>query len=117
MSSSIQATSNSLSTVSGQVDVQSKGTFTVTGSTVGTTETSITIPSGTKAFRLQAANDAGAAVLTISHSSGGTSSSTTSFDIYAGASLLEEQLKGDVSLTVYIKSSKASTSVQVLLWS
>lgn len=117
MSSSINATSNSVSTISGQVDIQSKGTFTVTGAVVGTTEASIVIPSGTKAFKLQAANGSGAAVLTVSHSNGGTGVATTSFDIYTGSSYSEEFLKGDVALTIYIKSSKANTSVQVLYWS
>lgn len=115
---SINATSNSTSTVSGLVDIQSKDIFTTSGATVGTTETSIVIPSGTKAFRLQVANSAvGAIVLTISNVSGGTASAITSFDVYAGSSWSEEALKGDQSLTLYIKASKASTPVQLLLWS
>ena len=114
----INATSNSTSTVSGLVDIQSKDIFTTTGATVGTTETTIVIPAGTKAFKLQVANSGvGAIVLTIASSVGGTASDITSFDIYAGSSYFEEYLKGDNALTLYIKSSKAATPVQLLLWS
>lgn len=117
MSSAINATSNSNSTVSGQVDIQAKDIFVTTGATVGTTETTINIPVGVKSFRLQvAASETGAVVLTISHTSGGTASNLTSFDIYPGSSLPEEFLKGDNSLTLYIKSNKSNTPVQLLYW-
>lgn len=115
----ISATGGNNVTLSGSViaDIQSKDTFTVTGATVGTTETSIVIPSGAKAWKIQAASSAGAAVLTISHTVGGTSVATTSFDICPGNSYDEEYLKGTNPLTIYIKSSKAGTPVQVLYWS
>ena len=98
------------------VNVQSKGTFTTTGAVVGTTETTIVVPTGTRAFKLQASDSAGAAVLTISNVITGTSSEITSFDIYAGSSWSEETLNGLVALTLYIKSSKSGTNVQLMYW-
>ncbi len=76
------------------------------------------IPIGTKSFKLQAADSApGAVVLTIAFAAAGTSDVLTSFDIYAGSSYEEETLIGAAALTLYIKSSKASTPVQLLTWS
>ena len=114
MSARIQATQGTTGSVT--ADISSKDSFTTTGATVGTTETSIVIPAGTKSFRLQAADIAGVAVLTIAGAATGTGSSTTSFDIFAGSSYQEDFLTGTSAVTIYIKSSKAGTPVQVLYW-
>ena len=111
----IQATPGSNITISGNVNVQSKTTFTVTGSVIGTTEDTIVIPAGTKTFRLQTAPSAGGASLTISHTVGGTSVTATSFNICAGDRWSEELLD-ETGFTIYLKSSKAATDVQVILW-
>lgn len=110
----IQATGGN--SLSGNVNVQSKTSFTVSGAVVGITETSITIPAGTKAFKLQSAPSAGASVLTVSHTSTGTSTAATSFDICPGDRWTEELLDA-TGFTIYIKASKAATNVQLLLWS
>lgn len=97
------------------VTIQAKTSFTTTGFTIGTSETSITIPVQTKSFTIKTA-DTSSAELTISSVLGGTSSSLTSFDIPAGGVWKEEYLTGTSSITVYIKSSKTGTPVQVLYW-
>lgn len=114
MSARIQATPGSATSFT--ANIESKSSFVTTGATVGTSETSLVIPVGAKAFRLQLANSAGAAVLTIASSSGGTASDITSFDVYAGSSYSEEFLTGDSTLTLYIKSTLAATPVQLLYW-
>lgn len=101
--------------LSANVDLGTKSGFTTTGATIGTTETTIVIPVGAKAFRLHTAKGSNA-VLTVASSMGGTSSATTSFDIGMGNIWVEEGLIGDSSITIYIKSSKATTDVQVLTW-
>lgn len=97
------------------VTTQSKENFKITGATIGTTETTITIPIGTRAFRLHTKKGSNA-VLTVSDVITGTASSTTSWDIGMGTVWQEENLIGTAALTVYIKSSKAATDVQLLYW-
>ena len=87
---------------------------TASGTTVGTTETSIVIPQGTLKYAIQAV-DAGAAVLSVADAALGTSSKLTSWDIEPGNSW-EEDISGDEAVTIYIKSTKANTSVQVVTW-
>ncbi len=82
---------------------------------VGTTETTIIIPVAAKSFRIHTAKGS-SAVLTVASSSGGTASATTSWDIAMGSIWQEEALVGTSALTIYIKSSKASTDVQILYW-
>lgn len=97
------------------VEVKSKTTLNITGAVVGTTETSIIIPAGCKAFQLHTA--AGSqAKLTISSSSGGTASAITSWDIGMGNIWKEDLITGTADITVYIKSNKAATTVQLLYW-
>lgn len=85
------------------------------GLVVGTTETTISIPAGTVKFSIQAASSAGAAVLTIADVLGGTGSELTSWEICPGNSW-DETLNDSATLTIYIKSSKANTNVQVVTW-
>lgn len=112
----LQATGGQQTSITGGVSVESKSVFTVTGAVVGTTETSIAIPAGTKSFRLQAACSAGAARITVSHTIGGTGVAITSFDVAAGSHWKEDLLDG-TGFTIYLKSSKAATDVQLVLWS
>ncbi len=97
------------------VNIQAKQTLTITGAIVGTAETSIVIPLNVKSFRIKTKKGS-AAVLTIAASAGGTASSITSWDIAMGSIYQEEFLTGTSALTLYIKSSKASTDVQILYW-
>lgn len=97
------------------VDVKSKTSFVTTGATVGTVETSIVIPVGARAFQLHTKKGSNA-VLTISSSSGGTASALTSWDIGMGNIWKEDLITGTSAITVYIKSSKVGTDVQLLYW-
>ena len=94
----------------------SKLSFVTTGAIVGTTETTIIIPAGTKAFRLHTASGNGTAKITISNVSGGTASTLTSWDLKHGNVWKEEALAGTNPITIYIKSNKANTDVQLLYW-
>ena len=84
-----------------------------TGVVIGTTETSITIPAGTIRFDIQASPRV--AKLTVAESSGGTASALTSWTIYPGNSWGED-LDGEASLTIYIKSNKINTTLQLVTW-
>jgi hypothetical protein len=84
------------------------------GTTIGLVETSIVIPLGTLKYKIQAVNPR-TAKLSIASAATGTSSNLTSFDIYPGNSW-EEELNGEAALTIYIKSSKTATVVQVVTW-
>lgn len=97
------------------VSIQSKTAFVVTGATIGTSETTIAIPAGAKALKLQIAPTAGAATLTVSHVLAGTAATATSFDICPGDRWQEEFLDGS-GFTIYIRSSKAATDIQVMYW-
>ena len=96
--------------------IGSKATFVTTGAVVGTTETTIVIPAGVRAFRLHTANGNGTARLTISSSAGGTADKLTSWDLKHGNIWKEEDLQGVTTVTIYIKSNKADTDVQLLYW-
>jgi hypothetical protein len=109
----IQASGNPVT--SGSVSISSKASFVTTGATVGTIETTLIVPIGAKSFRLHTKKGS-SAVLTVSSSSTGTGSSLTSFDIGMGNIWNEELLSGDAAVTIYIKSSKAATDVQLLYW-
>ena len=112
----IQATGGSAPvTLDADINVNVKGSFTTTGAVVGTTETSIVLPIGVKAFRLHTAKGSNA-VLTVASSSTGTGSAITSWDLGMGVVWVEEGLTGEAALTIYIKSNKAATDVQVLHW-
>lgn len=97
------------------VTVQAKSSFVTTGAVVGTTETTIVIPLAARAFSLHTAAGS-SAILTISSSSGGTASVLTSWDLKMGCVWSEEALVGAASLTVYIKSNKVGTNVQLMYW-
>jgi hypothetical protein len=94
----------------------SKESFVTTGATIGTTETTIIIPANVKAFRLHTASGSSIAKLTISNVLNGTTSTTTSWDLKHGNIWQEEGLAGTNALTIYIKSNKASTDVQLMYW-
>jgi len=97
------------------VEVKSKTTLNITGAVVGTTETTIVIPAGTKAFQLHTAKGSNA-ILTIASAITGTSSPITSWDIGMGNVWKEDLLTGTNAVTVYIKSNKVATNVQLLYW-
>lgn len=84
------------------------------GVVVGTVESSIVLPSGTLGFSIGTLGE-DATVLTIAGAATGTSSNLSSFRIHPG-NCWEGELDGASALTVYIKSSKANTDVQVLAW-
>lgn len=97
------------------VSISSKSSFVTTGAVVGLTETTIVLPAGVKSFSLHTVRGS-KAVLTISDVAAGTGAALTSFDIGMGNIWKEELLSGSTALTIYIKSSKAATDVQVLYW-
>lgn len=99
--------------ISGSVSVKSKVGFTTFTQTIGTTETSIVIPSGAVSFRLKAGNSA---ILTYSHISTGTSAASTSDEIPKYNTWTEESLNLTSDLTIYIKSDTSTTPVQVTYW-
>lgn len=88
---------------------------TSAGATVGTTETSIVIPQGTLKYRIKAASPR-TAKLTIADTALATSNILTSYDIPHGT-VWEEHISGDLAVTIYIKSNKPNTEVQLLTWS
>lgn len=93
----------------------SKLSFVTTGAVVGTAETTIVLPAGVKSFKLHTAKGSNA-ILTIANAATGTSSALTSFDINMGNIWQVEGLAGTNPITIYIKSNKALTDVQVLYW-
>ncbi len=94
----------------------SKTAFVTTGSTIGTTETTIVVPATAKAFRLHTASGHGTAKLTISNVPAGTGAKTTSWDIKHGNVWEVEGLAASGSITVYIKSNKPATDIQLMYW-
>lgn len=96
--------------------LQNKSAFdTSAGFNVGTSEISIVIPASAVKFRIQAADNTPAKLI-LADAANGTNSQLTSFNIYPGA-YWEEGISGSGALTIYIKSSKANTDVQVVTWS
>jgi hypothetical protein len=96
--------------------VSSKSLFdTSGGATVGLVETSIVIPIGSLKYKIQAVSPR-AATLIIADAALGTGATATSFNLYPGNSW-EEDINGEVALTIYIKSTKTGTEVQVTTWS
>jgi len=93
-----------------------KITTTITSQVVGTVESTLTFAAGTKAFRIKLPESAGAAVLNIATSVGGTASETTRFEISAGNDFREEDLSG-AGLTYYITASKDNLNLQIITWS
>ena len=85
------------------------------GTTIGTTETALVIPIGTRQFTLGTLGE-DASVLTVANAVNGTNSDTSSYRVHPGTRF-SGSLDGSSALTVYIKSSKANTIVQVLSWS
>jgi hypothetical protein len=65
---------------------------------------------------LHTASGHGTARITISSVLGGTASPTTSWDLKHGNIWQEEQLAGTLAITLYIKSNKAATDLQLLYW-
>ena len=100
----------------GEINIGAKDRFKAVGANIGITETTLTIPAGTKAFRIHTASGNKNARLTVSDISGGTSSKLTSWDIKSGNAWVEEGLSGNSELTVYITSNINNTDIQLLYW-
>lgn len=102
------------------VTAAEKTSLSITSSTMSAavgTETSIVIPSGTKAFSLRVRSDSGiAAKLKIATTSGNTLTDDY-FSLMPGTTWQEDFTTGNSALTLYIASSKASSVVQIMLWS
>ena len=92
-----------------------KAAFVMTGAVVGIVETTIVVPIGAKEFRIKTGAGSNAA-LTISHALGGTAAALTSWHLHMGNTWHETQLSGSVAFTIYIKSNKALTDVQLMYW-
>lgn len=113
----LAATTTDLSTqsVDNTVVTENKTSFITSGTTIGTTETTIVIPAGTRAFDIYA-RDPQNAILTFSDQSGGTASQLTSNIIKMGNIWKVDNLTGDAPITIYILSNKTNTVVQLLRW-
>lgn len=95
------------------VSISAKNTFTtsfISAPTAGT-EYTISIPSGTKSFTLQADSNA---KLIIASTLAGTSTDN-SFDVYPNTFWGEELLIG-TAVTIYVMSNKNNTKIKILTW-
>ena len=86
-----------------------KNSFVVSNHTIETTESTLTIPAGTTAFTLKVKT--GPAILEVTHTTGGDT-----FKIPMGRPWIEQGLNVTDPIVIYIKSNKASTTVQLLRW-
>jgi hypothetical protein len=93
--------------------VGKKNRFVAFSQTIGTTEDTLTIPTGTLSYQIRVD---GKQVLTISNSLGGTSSAATSVTIPKFNTWDEDGLNLTADLTIYLKSNEANTVVEVIYW-
>ena len=102
------------------VTISAKTSLTITSATMDATpgtETTVVIPSGTRAFSIRAKSDSGiAAKLSVATTSGNTATDDH-FDVMPGNTWKEDLLDGSSAITLYIASTKANTKVQIMLWS
>jgi hypothetical protein len=77
-------------------------------------ESIITIPKRTVKFQITSLNSN--SKLTVSHEANGTSDSSKRQEFSLGTCWVEDDLAGEEALTIYVKSSKVNTPVQVLYW-
>lgn len=96
-------------------NIRAKGSPTFSGVQVGTTEVSYSLPSGITAFRIQTASGS-TAVLYLAIASGDTADPLTRMDLKMGNGWEVDDLGNGVSRTLYIRSSKANTDIQIVTW-
>jgi hypothetical protein len=87
--------------------------FVAKSFTIGTAESTITIPTGALSFQLRVN---GNQVLTISESVGGTAVAATSAEIPKFNTWHQDGLNLNVDLDIHLKSNQAATTVELIYW-
>jgi phytoene dehydrogenase-like protein len=102
------------------VTISAKGKPTISAVTTSVTpgtEVQVVIPAGTKAFSLKAKSDSGIAAKLLVATTSGLTATDNRFDIMPGNIWREDLLTGSSAFDLYIASTKASTVIQLILWS